>query len=236
MKSISKAFALLKLQPLGCLFALLLASVMLAFAIGGMIFTFYAISSVSMVKDAISSTTGFHPIASNIYVNVYTGNCRIDDLILENPSVYDYSADQSKTRKFIEAEKVFITLSPTDLLKGKFTISSLKIVINRINCTRLNNSTYNLPEFLTKMSEITLADSSFGNEGLDNLEIEIKGVAYSDSTIASDTLNWTRDVKFSFKRTDIKDVRAALRELAEELSKADLAFVAEGLTQCLDKK
>ena len=156
--AISKTFTILKEQPIGCFFAALLSFLLISTVLAGMLFIAAAIISVPVIKDTISAQTGFHASVESVFLNIYTGECNLNYLSLQNPQAYNTSEYATESNMeiptFAIAKSVKLRLSPSDLiLRGRLVVKSADIDIDVINCVRINSASYNLPEFIEKISE-----------------------------------------------------------------------------------
>ena len=179
--AVTKTLTILKEQPVGCFFAALLSISLISAVFAGMIFIVAAIIAVPVIKDTISEQTGFHASVESLFLNVYTGECQMNYLSLQNPPAYNMSDiikdDDIETVTFAVAKSVKLRLSPTQLfLKGRLVVKSIEIDLDTINCVRINNSSYNLPEFIEKISEISEIDRSGGHAALERFSIKIKWI------------------------------------------------------------
>lgn len=232
MKSISKLARLVVTQPAGCVFSLLLAIILLTAAFGGMLFTFFAVASPAIIKDAIYENTGFRLSASNVYVNIFTGECLVEKLSLENPITRTQIDDSTKLRQFVSAPKVLLKISPAALLKGKLDLISAELEIDILNCTRTDNSTFNILEFMRHCKDFF--DEGYGSaKDLKEIKISIKTVTYTDASVKNDVFTWSKNVDFYFCKSDITDPRTAMRELSDDFYKQKLTFISESLNKCL---
>jgi len=233
MNSIQKILIVSKKQPLGCLFAMLLSIGLIGGSILGLIFVVYSIWSVSLVKDAITARTGFSVSSNNIYVNVFTGRCEINNLIITNPEVYDMrelsQRNAEHSIKFLEARNVEMTLNPSALIRGEFEVSSFSADITSLNCVRLNNSTYNLPEFLQNMLQSVSAVRDGGKPTLENFSLKIAKASYTDYSTSKDTIAWQMKMDFRFEQSNVADFKKLVSQLRESFEKANAPFISNGL-------
>lgn len=89
------------------------------------------------------------------FLNIYTGECNLNYLSLQNPQAYNMSEYATESNMeiptFAIAKSVKLRLSPSDLiLRGRLVVKSADIDIDVINCVRINSASYNLPEFIEK--------------------------------------------------------------------------------------
>ena len=89
--AVTKTLTILKEQPVGCFFAALLSISLISAVFAGMIFIVAAIIAVPVIKDTISEQTGFHASVESLFLNVYTGECQMNYLSLQNPPAYNMS-------------------------------------------------------------------------------------------------------------------------------------------------
>lgn len=234
--AISKTFTILKEQPIGCFFAVLLSFLLISTVLAGMLFIAAAIISVPVIKDTISAQTGFHASVESVFLNIYTGECNLNYLSLQNPQAYNMSEYATESNMeiptFAIAKSVKLRLSPSDLiLRGRLVVKSADIDIDVINCVRINSASYNLPEFIEKISEISEIDKRDGNAYLEKFSIKIKRATYCDMTISSDIMKWDTALNFKFEKSGIKDAQDLISSLTNSLNKANAPFIARGLTK-----
>ncbi|MBQ6534897.1 MAG: hypothetical protein IJI37_06970 [Opitutales bacterium] len=231
MKAIYRFLKLARKEPFGCLFSCAISAAMICAFAAGMVYIIYSMAAVSLVKGTIKSATGFNATAQSIYANVFTGYFEIDGLHITNPTVYDSgarSAAKDNTEKFLHAKKIKMVISPTDLLRGRFTVSSFEADITFLNCVRITNSVYNLPEFLGGMKEVSSIKISDRKPLLEKLDISIAKAAYVDLSAKSDSMVWSMS-DFKFSRADVSDFEKAVAEMKGDLEKSNAPFVSSGL-------
>ena len=234
--AVTKTLTILKEQPVGCFFAALLSISLISAVFAGMIFIVAAIIAVPVIKDTISEQTGFHASVESLFLNVYTGECQMNYLSLQNPPVYNMSDiikdDDIETVTFAVAKSVKLRLSPTQLfLKGRLVVKSIEIDLDTINCVRINNSSYNLPEFIEKISEISEIDRSGGHAALERFSIKIKRGTYCDTSMPSDIMKWDTELNFKFEKSNIGNTSELTAALYDSLNSANAPFIARGLTK-----
>lgn len=234
---LSKTYAILRDQPIGCFFAALLSFLLISAVFGGMLFIATAIITVPIMKDTISAQTGFHTSVESIFLNVYTGECKMNYLTLQNPAAYtlsDYESQASNLEipTFAIIKSAKLRLSPAKLiLEGRLAVKSAELDIDVINCVRVNNASYNLSEFIGKISKILEVDKSDGTPSLKKFAIKIDRGTYCDMTATSDIMKWDTKLNFKFERNDISDIQNLMKTLADSLNSANAPFIARGLTK-----
>lgn len=233
MNFLHRIFKLASKEPLGCLCSLLFSSVIIGALAAAFAYVIFSIWAVSLVKNNIEDATGFGTSAQNIYVNLFTGKCRIDDMHITNPSVYDMREIEKKDAKtsplFLSAKKVEMQISPLDLIAGYFTVSSFSAEISELNCIRLNNSTSNLPEFLANLLKCMRVRDEFGKPVLGQFSLKIKNAQYTDFSVTKDTISWKMRMNFVYERDNLSDFTKSLREIKESFEKANAPFISNSL-------
>lgn len=219
----------MKTRPLGCGISLLCSLALVLAALGGVLFISFAMFAAPKFKNLVYAETGFHPTMEDVSVNVFTGDCVFYNLKLENPhGVYDFG-------NFLTSKEVRFRVSPLKLLMGDIEFTEIYLDIEDINCTRINNSTYNLAEFLEKFSKICKVKKSSNNPVFKHFTLKIKNAHYIDRS-ATDKMNWKVNVNMNFSASDIGDVDAFIKELMEKLSESNAQFLARGARVLIDKK
>ncbi len=234
MRFFNKIFSFAKYEPFGCLFSAVLSVSIICALAAGFSFVIYSIWAVTLVKNNIESATGFGVTTQNIYVNVFTGYCEITEMHISNPEVYDMRelADKNadNSLKFLNIKKINAKLSPLELIKGRFELSSFSADITLLNCVRLNNSTSNLPEFIVNMLKIVSVKKENGKPTLSLFDLKIKNAQYTDYSTSRDTISWKMNMDFDFKRTDVSDFKKMLKEIRAAFEKENAPFVSNGLS------
>lgn len=233
MRFLHRILKLAAKEPFGCLCSLALSAAVIGAFAAAFSYVIFSIWAVSLVKNNIEDATGFRVSAQNIAVNLFTGKCEIDDMHIVNPSVYDMREIAKKNTDtsplFLLARKVEMQLSPLDLIKGDFTVSSLSAEISELNCIRLNNSTSNLPEFLANMLKCIKVRDEFGKPVLGHFSLKIKNAKYTDFSATKDTILWKMRMNFEYKRDNLSDFTKSLREIKEVFEKANAPFISNSL-------
>ena len=231
MKAFLRFLKLGRKEPFGCLVSTLISATLIGALIAGIVYVVYMMTAVSLIKGVITSSTGFTISAQNIYVNVFTGYCEIDGLNITNPSVYESNSSRNNVEgidKFVHLKSLKMIISPMQLLKGKLDVSSVDANITYLNCVRISNSVYNLPEFLSGIKKVVSFSNKDGDFYLENFKIFIARANYIDLSAKSDSISWNAK-DFSFKKSDISDSTQLLNDLRTAYETANAPFISSGL-------
>ena len=231
MRAFLRFLKLGRKEPFSCLVSTLISATLVSALMAGIIYVVYMMTAVSLVKDIITSSTGFTVSAQNIYVNVFTGYCEIDGLNITNPSVYESNTSQKNIEgidKFVHVQKLKMELSPIALLKGRFDVSSVYVNITYLNCVRISNSIYNLPEFLAGLKKVVSFKDANGAPYLKDFSIFIRTANYTDLSVKTDSISWnTKD--FAFRKSEVSNFSNLLSDIKSDFEKANAPFILSGL-------
>ncbi len=232
MKSIYNFLKLANREPLGCLISTVLSVALISAMLAGAIYVTYLMFSVSLIKGVITSSTGFATSAQNIYINIFTGNCEIDGMSLANPSVYEIDSRLAKRPenidKFLHAKKINIELNPFELLRGNLVISSIYADITFLNCVRINDSTYNLIEFLNGMKKSVTVKKEDGKPFLKNITMKISRAAYSDYVTGLNNISWSAS-DISFQKSNVVNMSKLIADMKECFESSNARFISTAL-------
>lgn len=231
MRAIFGFIRLGRREPFGCLFSTLISATLISALLAGIVYVVYMLIAVSYVKNIITSSTGFAVSAQNIYVNVFTGSCEIDGLHITNPSVYESNVPKKNAEninRFLHIQKLKLEISQWQLLKGKLVISSVDANITYLNCVRISNSIYNLPEFIMGLKKVVDFSNEENKFYLKNFNLFISKANYIDLSPKSDSMTWNTN-DFSFKKSDVTNPETLLKELNSAFNSTNAPFIASGL-------
>ena len=234
MSSIYRAFKFAKEQPLGCLGSLLFSAIMTTTAIGAIGFAAYSLIAVSAFKSAIADATGFHMSADSILFNLYNGKCSISRVILDNPSAYDVHNISSKlnfeNEPLIIANRIEMQISPSDLIfNGKIKLISISLDIEKLNCIRINNNTYNLSEFIDGIRPIMAANEENGSIFLSDVSVKIKWISYRDISNSRDALYWNLNANIDYSDKSVDNISELFSKLDTRFKEANVPFINKSI-------
>lgn len=229
MNSLYKAYHLMKTRPIGCGASLLFSLLLVLGSLCGVLFISFAMFAAPKFKSLVYSETGFHPSMEDASVNLFTGECVFHKFSLENPhGVYD-------SESFLKTNKFSIKLSPLKLLIGDIEFTEIYIDALDVSCIRLNNSTYNLSEFLEKFSKVCKIKKTSNGYALKNFTLKIKDAHYIDNS-AADKMNWKLKVDLNFSAQNVDDVDSFIKTLMENLDESNAKFISRGVRVLLSDK
>lgn len=231
MKAILGFLRLGRKEPFGCLVSTLISATLIGALMACIVYVVYLLIAVSLVKSIITSATGFSVSAQNIYVNVFTGYCEINGLNISNPTIYESNNTKKNIEninKFLYVQNLKLEISPLKLLNGQFVVSSVDARITFLNCVRLSNSVYNLPEFMAGLKKVVSFETDDKNIHLNKFNLFIDKASYVDLSAKSDSISWnTQD--FSFKKSDVTNLSNLLDDIKTTFNSANAPFVTSGL-------
>lgn len=234
MALISNSIKLARRQPFGCLFSTLLALLFISGAAAAIAFSVYSLAAVGLLKNTLQNQTGFYVGSDSIFVNLYTGKCTIGRLRIDNPTIYtsreyfEKSGDPAKS--FLLAKSVSFKLSPLKLLAGELEISELEMDIMQLNCVRLNNSTYNLAEFLNNVKKIISFQKFDGEPTLKLINLKIDNVSYRDLSSLVDVIKSDSNANINFSRQNVTDFPKLLDSLKKLFDEKKLSYLTRGFS------
>lgn len=232
MSAVLSSLKLARQQPFGCLVSVIFSAILVGAAALAIACSLYAMMAVGLIKGALQNSTGFYADSDSIFVNMLTGNCSIRNLRIDNPYIYGareyYERSGDVAKPFLIASRVGMKISPMQLLLGKFAIYSLDMEISQLNCVRLNNSAYNLSEFLDGISKQSAFAQRDGRAYISSFSISIDKVSYRDLSSPSDIIKYDGNAQFKFSRSDVSEMPKLLSELEANLAENKMGFVAKG--------
>ena len=240
MTSLVKAFKFAKNKPAGCTFSALISLALVSAVIAGATWLFFAFVGARILRDSISSNTGFYIVYENAFVNIFTGKCTISKLLFYNPHVYDidlkkYQAAPTDAKIFAKMDNLTIKLSVSGLILGRLDISEINGTVDSLNCLKINHSDYNISEFFEGFGKISEITKSNQENLLKSVNLKFNRITYLDITDKNNIMKMKANTPFILEAHDIEASDKFLKNVSDTFRKNRAVFISNTIDANINK-
>ena len=118
-------------------------------------------------------------------------------------------------------------ISPFKIFKNKFEFSSFSADIEKINCFRINQSDYNLEEFLSGIAKlVSVKTDNNGEKFLKYFALKIQHIEYVDVSSQQNLLRMKASKPLFFVEEDISDLKKFDAGIENAFSDCRASFIS----------
>lgn len=216
-------------KPLGCLFSILVALVLLLIIVGVIVLWAAGRWGPAIAVDAIQTRTGFPTSIESYNVNLFKGVVEIHDLEIKNP-------DRFPDPDFIDLREFSAYTSLANLRKDPIVIDRLVIDIDTVGFVQSRTDGNNLKAFTEGLAGDKKEQDTKAEEGkeppaylIKELVIRLNTVKYTNQALPT-PIHQEIPIRIDRTFTDVRDIPTqVVQPLIKDFGTAGLNFLSTAL-------